>query len=371
MLITARLTMLVSYRRNLQLKALGASLLISIILFLFLFFRLNISLFGIKIPHIQPEEQQRQPQQPTPTRVIWQPQQSGYQSPQSSTQQIHQTASQQASQTPSQTTPTHDHASQQQTTDTTPDTQTQSTPPPQEPPQQQDAPQSTPQKEAQQSSASQQRASQRPSRVPQKPPEPAPDQYQQETQKTLAQERRRRTNRSKWYKQPHTTTSSRSQSESHPHQSKRQALCHAVKKQAQEKHLASAHPTASGDVYGTSHASENATAIAYETFAGKSDMAIVRSSHQMQYYVYTAQHIRSTMQVTYTSNRNGALEHLAVTTSSGNDAIDNAILNIIRSADLPPLPPEHKEDSITRTITIMIHKAPGSDPVILQINRKQ
>ncbi len=336
--------MLLSHRHTRQLQALALSLLLAALLFLFLFFRLNISLFGIKIPEIHQEDQSpRQQQQATPTRVIWQPQQSGYQSQQSSTRQIQQTApaapttsdQQQASQT--QQAPSNDQQS------------------PTEPPSQQstsqprEQPKSTPH-------------AQRKSRTPTETATTA-----ESTSKTT-KEQRRRTNKSKWYKRHESRNQHTS---SHTHRtSKQQQLYHALQKHTRETQLASAQPTASGDVYGTSHASENATAVAYETFAGKSDMAIVRASHQMQYYVYTAEYLRSTMQVTYTSNRRGALTHLTVTASSGNEAIDNAILNIIRSADLPPLPPEHKEDSITRTITIMIHKAPGSDPVILYVNRQ-
>lgn len=361
---------MLSRRRNLQLQALLISLILYALLFLFLFFRLNISLFGIKIPEIQQGDQPQQ-QKPTPTRVIWQPQQSGQST--SSTQQPTLQHQQQQSSQPSQTQQAVTHDTSQQETSTSPTQQ-----PHTDQRTERSAEQAESQTEAQPTPQRPRAISHHASRVAGEHEQQSPShEHREETsteqqQSTMIEEQQRRANKHKWFKQNVHPTRTASHSTSHHTRSshKGKHLYDAVCRYARETQAASAQPAASGDVYGTSHAHENATAVAYETFAGKSDMAIVRASHQMQYQVYTAEYVRSTMRITYTSNRRGELEHLAVVTTSGNEAIDKTICNIIRSADLPPLPPEHKENAITRTITIMIHKAPGSDPVILYISQK-
>jgi len=149
------------------------------------------------------------------------------------------------------------------------------------------------------------------------------------------------------------------------------SLYKAFRQYAQSQSPASTQQTSStpGSGSGNGNAYDNAVTTAYETFAEKSDKAIVIASREQREYIYTASYVQSAMQVTYTTDRNGKITDLRVISSCGNTAIDNAIMRIIRSAQLPAVPPEHTDTYITRHITIYIRKAPGKDPLILSLVR--
>lgn len=125
--------------------------------------------------------------------------------------------------------------------------------------------------------------------------------------------------------------------------------------------------SAYGTPYG-SVAQKRASDMIYEMFLYKSDKAIVQASRVKPRTIMTNHDIRRTMEIGYEATRFGQARNIRTIISSGNILLDKAIEDIIRSADLPPLPDKHPHNTLPRAIRIGIDKPAGRHPLILYVS---
>jgi len=200
-------------------------------------------------------------------------------------------------------------------------------------------------------------------------------QQEYETSSTLSaqpkphqeQHEHKRTGRDKWFKKQKQTREANTQ------HTRTEDIGKQIQKAVTATHTSSGIQTLPSSQHSKDkheEARSNAQAFEKETFLEKSVKAISRASYQQQPIVYTASTLRSMMYITTYIDRNGDLLDLQIEQTSGDRAIDNAVLYVVRSADFPPIPSDQEDAAVSLPITIDMYKPQGRHPVILKVARR-